>query len=243
MKIIGLDSAVDEQKNGLVLFEYNNTDKLTFTALWDHHQDIVAQICDWLEDGEQSLIGIDSPLGWPLQFSKGLQDHYAGMYLGKDANAFFRRETDIDIARRFHKTPLEVSADRIGRTAFMTLKRIREISERSGREISLVWNARDNYAAGFIEVYPAATLLANKLDIKGYKKDYEVRLKIVTELKRRYLIQGIDGIDIAKIDHNFDACLCCFAAYDFLTGKSKAPEVITERIKREGWIWTRAIEQ
>jgi hypothetical protein len=242
MKIIGLDSAVQEKDNGLVLCEYNDTHEMILKDVWDHKQPLVVQICEWLKDRKKTLIGIDAPLGWPFQFSKGLQDHHAGMYLGDDAKAFFRRETDLDIAKRFHKTPLEVSADRIGRTAFMSLKRIREISERSHRKVSLVWNTRDDYDVGFIEVYPAATLLANKLDIKGYKKNYEIRLKLLAELKSQCSKQGMDKIDIATIDHNFDAFICCLAVYDFLTGTCKAPEKITKRINKEGWIWTRAIE-
>jgi hypothetical protein len=47
--------------------------------------------------------------------------HRAGMSLETPADPMFRRTTDVFIQRTLKKTPLDVGADRIARTAYATL--------------------------------------------------------------------------------------------------------------------------
>jgi hypothetical protein len=63
------------------------------------------------------LDAIDAPLGWPKPLAETLIDHRAGMPIETPANAMFRRTTDLFIQRKLKKTPLDVGADRIARTA------------------------------------------------------------------------------------------------------------------------------
>jgi hypothetical protein len=63
------------------------------------------------------LDAIDAPLGWPKPLAETLIDHRAGLPIETPANAMFRRTTDLFIQRKLKKTPLDVGADRIARTA------------------------------------------------------------------------------------------------------------------------------
>jgi hypothetical protein len=169
-----------------------------------------------------------------------LASHAAGQPIVTEPNSFFRRETDRVIQERLGKTPLDIGADRIARTAHSALMLLQQVRERSGLEIPLAWGVEAAASKVFaIEVYPAGTLLAHGITASGYKKADQrpVREKICAHLSK--LIAGsmdqeamLDDADV------LDAVVCLDAASDFLKGCCILP-VDLMAAKREGWIWVR----
>ncbi|MGK7389180.1 MAG: DUF429 domain-containing protein [Candidatus Cyclobacteriaceae bacterium M2_1C_046] len=239
MTIIGLDAAVQDKNIGCILGEYNNG-SFTITERWDSKKPFIATIASWIKNSEKAILAIDAPLGWPVSFRKTLNIHCAGRPLNIEPDLFFKRKTDLDISRRFKKTTLEITADRIARTAFFTLQRIGSIEKELNFEFQLLWNTQELNKFGLVEVYPAATLLSNGFSIKGYKKDnIEARKDIYEKLKVYYNFINPNGVDLISIEHDFDAFICCLAGIDFIEGKAAAPEKIDQDIKEEGWIWVK----
>ena len=88
-----------------------------------------------------------------------------------------------------------------------------------------------------IEVYPAATLIANfgNKKVKGYTKDPKL---VFERLKEKYPMQNCEYPE--NNIHNFDAFICCLAGFDFLKGQSYLYEIDKEStVKKEGWIWVK----
>jgi len=238
MQVIGVDSAVQEKDNGLVLCNYHDN-KLELVDKWERNGTVTTKILSWIGNAEQTLIAIDSPLGWPFEFTNSLATHKAGVPIEIGANDFFKRQTDLQIATEFNKRPLEVSADRIARTAFYTLDRIGKLRRETSRSIKLLWKFGEDFDIGFIEVYPASTILANGLSITGYKKEQSLRHNLLDELQKEYRLNNPNTIDVFKIEHDFDALVCCFSGVDFIEKRSIQYDSLSERIQKEGWIWAR----
>lgn len=239
MNIIGLDAAVQDKNIGCVRGTYHNG-SFTLTEKWDRKGSLEDLIAGWVKESGQTVLAIDAPLGWPVTFRKILNTHCAGRPVETDPELFFKRKTDLNVRQRFKKWPLEISADRIARTAFFTLKRIGGIERRLEAELPLLWSMDELRDYGMVEVYPAATILANGFSVKGYKKDNtDIRNTLYDALKTGYDFSNPGALDLTSIEHDFDAFICCLACIDFIEGQAVAPEVIDRDMKEEGWIWVK----
>jgi hypothetical protein len=132
---------------------------------------------------DPALIAIDAPLGWPKQLAETLINHRAGMPIETPANAMFRRTADVFIQQKLKKTPLDVGADRIARTAYAALAILGTLRVELGMPIPLAWAQADVSRVAAIEVYPAATLVAHRIWSIGYKKPAQTE-------KRREIVRG-----------------------------------------------------
>jgi len=190
-----------------------------------------------------ALIAIDAPLGWPQTLAQVLSNHQAGRPLQAEAHDMFRRETDRFIRRKTGKTPLEVGADRIARTAHAALRLLRDIkSELRLPDLPLAWEPPPSSRLSTIEVYPAATLIAHGFASGKYKKPEQSNM-------RKQIIKSLDSVAKFKEDvavamlanaDVLDAVVCLVAAHDFLHGDAMKPE--NRRLAElEGWIWTRKL--
>jgi len=238
MKIIGFDSAVQESNIGLVLCNYLNG-VITIEDKKDSKLTSEEQIIKWSTTNELIIMGVDSPLGWPKYFGSSLKEHIAGNQIDSDPVSFFERTTDKFIYKTFKKKPLEVSADRIARTAYYTLNRLNYINKNIEKKYEILWNPNNILINGFIEVYPAATLIANDIIIKGYKDNKSCRERIIHELKLKYQFNLNPDINIINTDHDFDAFICCLAVHDFIQQNVYFPINEVDIYKTEGWIWTK----
>lgn len=237
MNIIGLDAAVQDKDIGCVFGEYRRG-RLLLMQKWERKEPLEDFIFACIRDSPSAILAIDAPLGWPVSFRKVLNNHCAGRPLDVDPQSFFKRKTDLDVRQRFRKTPLEISADRIARTAFFTLQRLGKVEKQIDKKLELLWDVKSRNDHGLLEVYPAATLLANGLSIKGYKKEnITARKKLYEELGALYNFSNPLNLDLTEVEHDFDALVCCLACADFIEGKSRAPDVLDREIKEEGWIW------
>ncbi len=182
------------------------------------------------------LLAIDAPLGWPSQLSAALIDHVAGAEIGVQPNMMFRRATDRFVQEKLGKTPLDVGADRIARTAHSALAILGSLRQELGQDIPLAWSTDFDHISA-IEVYPAATLIAHGIGSSGYKNSDQIarRQSIIESLKARVTISEEISI-IRSSSDALDAAVCVLAGADFLRKRALDPEDLAVA-KREGWIW------
>ena len=195
-------------------------------------------ISQWLESARDPvLLAIDAPLGWPAPLADSLASHQAGATLSTPPNEMFRRATDRFIQQKLSKTPLDVGADRIARTAHAALALLGVLRERLATPIPLAWSPEISEITA-IEVYPAATLVAHGIQSTGYKAPGQeaARKEILADL-REWISIGTreEAVPRAHADA-LDAVVCLLAAKDFLEGRAMPP-VDLASARREGWIW------
>ncbi len=157
-----------------------------------------------------------------------------------EAATFFRRLTD----RRLEKVhrPMDVTADRIARTAFWAVNLLGEVAQRAGRPIPLAWDHRHPAPLSAIEVYPAGTLTQLGLPAKAYKKAGQRQSRqAIIEGIRPFFAEGTDFLPCLEDADQLDAALCLVAGMDFLCGRCPAPDDLA-LAKKEGWIWVRPTE-
>ena len=201
----------------------------------DSLQDIENTIVAWLRFAERALLCIDAPLGWPAAMGAELAQHEAGGEIGTEANQLFRRETDRVIKARLGKTPLDVGADRIARTAHAALAILARI--RRQVPIQMAWRPEEAAAVRCIEVYPAATLIARGIATKGYKTAEASGLRYDILRQLPLSVSG-DGVleRCGRSDDVLDAAVCVVAGQDFLNGNAEGP-ADDGLARKKGWIW------
>ena len=237
MRIIGVDCAVAPENTGVVVARWEGgvlTVELGARGSEDRRPlEIILEAME-----PTTLIAMDAPLGWPERFGELLAFHGAGHALPERAGRFFRRETDDVVARRLGKRPMDVAADRIGRTAYAALSLLDGVRRDGWRPTTLAWSPGEA-ATGVhaIETYPAGRLKATALPAQGYKRRDQrpVRRRILDALTEEINV-GPEREGYLEDADQLDALLCAVSAADFLQGACPAPENL-DRAKKEGWIW------
>ncbi len=223
--LVGVDCAAVDAKVGLALAGYNGVGvRLKAATLCARERPAANTVAQWLSDAHgPALLAIDAPLGWPVALARSLAHHRAGEEVDAEPNEMFRRATDHFIKKGLSKTPLDVGADRIARTAHAALKLLGEVRKRLGVQIPLAW-APAFVGTAAIEVYPAATLVAHGFRSTGYKKREQVgeRREILASLGT--LIDfGEYAAALESSADTLDAAVCVLAAKDFLDGRALPP--------------------
>lgn len=239
VQVIGIDCATVDAKVGLArgFFDAQRV-KVQEATLCTRDFSAAKRVADWVRGADVPvLIAIDAPLGWPSPMAKALATHRAGSALGVEPNEMFRRRTDRVIQETLRKTPLDVGADRIARTAHAALKLLGEIAKLAeGSPIPLAWNPVISGVSA-IEVYPAATLIAHGIRSSGYKAPTQTsqREHILTALKSEIDVDD-SCVGMKASADMLDAVVCMLAARDFLQGRAGPPTDLT-LAQQEGWIW------
>jgi predicted RNase H-like nuclease len=237
--VIGIDCATDPKNVGLARADCDaGTCALTSVELGRTKELLVRRIAGWLPASGPALLAVDAPLGWPASLGPALVQHVAGEPVGENPNLLFRRGTDRFIKAEIGKTPLDVGADRIARTAQAALRLVADVRKLTGHPIPLAWSPEIPDGPAAIEVYPAATLTAHGLRASGYKKrrDEEQRAEILQGLGERVEIEPKLRAQLTSSADALDAVVCVLAGSDFLRGRALPPPNLDEA-KREGWIW------
>jgi len=246
--VIGIDwAASDEAKCGLALADIRDGSLEVVELLAGREVSggrSAPQVAEWLKQYPDSLVAIDAPLGWPSNLAHAVSAHVAGEPLGKiaDAPKFFTRETDRFVHREFKKSPLEVGADRIARTAFSALCLLGELREATGLPLRMAWTPDER---GVLEVYPAATLkvIARGRKLPPYKRpeQTDARRAIVNLVAEHVQAMPAHLDRSMGSDHLLDAMVCALAGSDFLLRRAMNPPAeLHDQARREGWIWVRA---
>ena len=241
VRLIGLDCATDPAKTGLALGRWEGGRvRLVEGRPGSSPDEMRATLLRWMREGpEPVLLAVDAPLGWPAPLGEALATHHAGQPLPGRANDLFRRETDRFLQRTLRKTPLDVGADRIARTAHAALALLADLGQACGTPLPMAWDPAALAPASALEVYPAATLAVHGLPDRGYKAPGQrsVREAMLAGLRARLEIPGSGTPLLAQADV-LDAAVCLLAAADFLEGACFTPED-PDLAHREGWIWVR----
>lgn len=242
--LIGIDCATQPKKTGLALGVWDGTAVTVQKAtVGQNNQSIAASIHAWLPTTTPVLLAIDAPLGWPASLGAALFNHCAGDVLTPDANTLFRRETDRFVQQTFGKTPLDVGADRIARTAHTALRILQELRELTKQPIPLAWHPNEKAAIRAIEVYPAATLtvlFAGKWPPTYKGNNGENGRKQILRKLQEHLDLPLDTSFVQQNDDVLDAVICLLCAADFLQGRTISPQNKTTA-QKEGWIWIRQL--
>lgn len=241
IRLIGVDCATDDAKVGVAFGWYDDGRLAVERAfLCTKNESAKAAIERWLAVGEEpALLAIDAPLGWPALLSRALIHHRAGGAIDVAANDMFRRETDRFVQREHRKTPLDVGADRIARTAHAALRLLGDLRRDLELPIPLAWEPTISAPLAAIEVYPAATLMSHGFQSSRYKAaDYAAgRVAIIKSLRSVAALPADTSALCASADA-LDAVVCLLAGADFLGGFAMPP-VERALAEQEGWIWVR----
>ncbi len=240
--VVGIDAATDARRTGIAFATWRpGGTHVAAARVGEDRDDLARTAAAWVADSRRWLIAVDAPLGWPVPLGERLAAHRAGQPVGAGSDALFRRYTDIAVRERIGKTPLEVGADRIARTAVSALDLLAAIAKRTGLEVPLAWSPSWPSGGAAIEVYPAGTLRAHGQPSSAYKgsgeKDLERRKQLIRALGRKLTLPQ-DRKVLREEPDVLDACLCVLAASDFLDGSAPGPED-RALAEREGWIWVR----
>jgi len=240
--VVGVDCATDLKNVGIAYGRLQKGRLLVEVELEISANRIAERIAAARRRGQQILLAIDAPLGWPSTLGEALQPHKAGQAINVDSNLLFRRETDRWVKKHVGKQPLDVGADRIARTAHAALRLLEDLRQLTGLEIPLVWSGEFADEAACIEVYPAATLRACGFQNSGYKGNdpghRERRIQVANDIGRMIDLTPESLHAAASSDDALDATICVLAGFDFLTGYATPPENVVAA-KKEGWIWVR----
>ena len=238
--IIGIDCATQPNRTGLGRAErVQDRYRVTELMVCDGDQHPVEIVADWVGKERTALLALDAPLGWPVSLGRELAQHSAGEPILIPGELLFRRSTDRLVVRQIGKTPLEIGADRIARTAHSALLFLDHLRTALHESIPLGWEPCLRNRLEAIEVYPAATMLVRGASLRGYKKKEgrAERAKLLDFLTRSCDFEVVKDAAIESHDC-LDALACVVAGCDFLEGevvKPREPDVA----RREGWIWFR----
>ncbi len=238
--VVGVDCAAQHKNFGLALgrIESNGVHVLKVVAGMD---DVGPVLDRWAGDFGPVIYALDAPLGWPALLGRSLHPHCAGDPIKASSHDLFRRTTDKFVRSEIGKQPLEVGADRIARAAVTTLRVMDQLRACSKLELPLLWNPAIPAKPGMIEVYPAATLIAHGLPVRGYKGK-KPQHKVAREVLMKRL-SSVMNLEVSRealtvTDHALDAVICLLAAADFARGCVHEPRAKErELVRKEGWIW------
>lgn len=195
-------------------------------------------------------VGIDCPLGWPIDFVATVVAHSAHAPLPppgelirrsdhKTLNPLLYRMTDEVIYNKVgSRPPLSVAANLLGVVALRCARLLGEVERSLGRELD-----RTGLTGPIAEVYPAATLRTWQLSgLESYKRpEARSARQSIVELLEQAL--GIDlpdeAADRCAASHDaLDALIAAFAARAAALGRTVRPAAgtETERAMIEGWI-------
>ena len=238
-RLLGIDCATEDAKIGVAYGELTTNGLAVYEARQcSRENSVIETTISWLaQDNFPTLLAIDAPLGWPVALSVSLVKHLAGDEIATEPNTMFRRCTDHFIQEKIGKTPLDVGADRIARTAHSALTLLGALRRRLRCEIPLAWSLDDCARISAIEVYPAATLRAHSINASGYKKKSNLaeRDAIIEHLRSHTSFpENIEAI--RESSDALDAVVCLVAGGDFLRGLAMPPADLA-LAKQEGWIW------
>jgi hypothetical protein len=175
-------------------------------------------------------VGIDVPFGWPSAFVDSVAAYRRGEpWPGHETHELRLRKTDRFVQAKTEKTPLSVSTDRIGITAFRAAGLLSKLGragpvERTGK-------------GKFVEVYPAAALRRWNIGPCG-QEDTPALLAALLSRTSKWLRLSQAGRDRCKESRDaLDALIAALVARASALGLcDPIPKASGPAAKAEGWI-------
>jgi predicted RNase H-like nuclease len=239
--VVGVDCAIEEERTGIACgrIAEDGTLEVTRVTLGTAGESATATIAGFIDRADRYVVAFDAPLGWPMGLGPTLSTHRAGERVAAPADHVFRRETERFVHHELGKSPHEVGADRIARTAHAALELLEAVRKRSKKPLPL--GERPGAESCAIEVLPQATLLSRGITASGYKgmamSSRNARAKILERLEHEITL-GVHRAVLIENPDLLDALLCALAAADFAAGEALTP-TNRELAAKEGWIWFR----
>lgn len=234
MRVLGIDLAAQPERTGVALLDAM-ADRPVLRRVRDRaSDDVLVKLA-----GTVDVIGVDAPLGWPVNFVAAISAHERlEPWLGKvDRSELCFRRTDEHVRERTGRWPLSVSTDKLGIVAM----RCALLQERFATE---AWGgqrqARDG-SGRLVETYPAGALRVWGLPRDRYKGNEErhraARTVIVAGLQRFADLGDLVEASIAS-DDTLDAVVSALVAWLAASGRTATPD--SQEVERlaavEGWI-------
>jgi hypothetical protein len=198
-----------------------------------------AAIIRLISTHEPTKVAIDSPFGWPLEFTRTIAafTHQAEWPDIDDRRSLLFRTTDLAVREATGTDPLSVSTNLLAICAMRCARLLTLLT----REDSL-----DRTGAGrYVEVYPTAALRQWGIDPRGYKgvkpEKLERRRKLVRELvseTTRWLRLDAGTVEqLDSSDHELDALISAVVGRAVELGLTE-PIPADHRVAAaaEGWI-------
>lgn len=189
--------------------------------------------------GEVDKLGLDVPLGWPVDFVAAVADHsrrgsWPAAYDHSDTSAYRYRRTDLWVWKALKTSPpLSVSTDRI---ALPAMRAAALLSRLPGRVML-------DGSGVVVEAYPAAALRRWGFPSRGYKrKDNASGRRVLVESLFKatsgWLVLGRAEAELCRqSDDAFDALVAALVARAAAVGLvDPVPEQDKAHAEREGWI-------
>jgi hypothetical protein len=198
-----------------------------------------AAVLDLLERWQPTKVAIDSPFGWPLEFTRTIAAFTeSGEWPDTDdRRPLLFRTTDLVVREVTGTDPLSVSSNLLAICAMRCARLLTQLAE---------GQALDRTGAGrLVEVYPAAALRQWGLDPRGYKG-----AKVEKVERRRELVLAFASATAAWLeldaqtvellqasDHYLDALVSAVVGRAVEIGLTEPiPTEHAEAASAEGWI-------
>ncbi len=238
-RFLGIDLAAQPAKTGVVRLAPRGAGR------WDANELDTPADDDALVEAARSVdvIGVDAPLGWPTAFVAAVDAHSAfGRWPnGGDRTDLTHRATDHRVTALTGRSPLSVSADKLGIVAM----RCALLQQRWADEVWRRAAPRDG-SGPLIEAYPAAAMRAWGIDPTGYKGGSGAKAEIgrkarasIFHVVRQSTDEWLDLSPIADrcvaSDHVLDGLFSALVAVAAHTSMSERPSDPATALV-EGWI-------
>ncbi len=190
-----------------------------------------------------SKVALDAPLGWPVDFVRGVTD--LGKWpvkIDESRARLERRATDHWVHATTGKQPLSVTTDRIAYPAMRAAGLLAHYAQSCGQAVDrsgltgLVCETYPDPAIRRFEIWPPAA--GRRESYKGESRD--LRAAILDELAARAPWLSLPDADrdrCVAFDDCLDALICALTARAAAKGETLAPPPeLAEEASLEGWI-------
>jgi Protein of unknown function (DUF429) len=197
----------------------------------------------WRRLPAPSKVAIDTPLGWPVDFVRGVCDPAAWpVGIDGDRRRLERRATDHWIHRTTGKLPLSVSTDRIAYPAMRAAGLLAHYAASSGEAVD-----RTGVTGLVCEAYPDPAIRRFGLwpGDAGARESYKGEARPLRERIVAALVRTAPWLELTSAhrracgdwDDCLDALVCALVARAVERGLTAAPPAeLADEARSEGWI-------
>jgi predicted nuclease with RNAse H fold len=233
VRIAGVDLSSQDAKSAACVVEWSDQGARIVSLDVGVSDRAIANLIEEVEK-----LGIDVPLGWPIDFVGAVARHttdgtWPESYRHADLGPYRYRRTDVHVRRSVGIVPLSVSTDRISIPAMRAASLLAAVTPR----VALDGSGR------VVEVYPAAALRRWGLPWRQYKgrdrtETRRALLAAFEDATKAWLQLPDDARRMCEgSDDAFDALIAACVARAVALGRVESiPEAEREAARREGWI-------